>query len=210
VAAAQQPQPDRAAAQYQQVAPDYDHRTRWLRRYRHRAVERLQLTGGATVIDAACGTGVNFPDLQQRIGPEGRIIGIDVSPGMLKLARHRVREHGWRNVTLIEAAIEDAPIGGEADAALFSFTTDVLASPHAIGNVLAHVTAAGCAAADGFRSPAPWLTPAARWLGRSYATRFDVFHRPWQHLGRRLDDMHIETCALGTVYIASGHPRRPT
>ena len=154
-----------------------------------------------------CGTGVNFPDLQQRIGPAGQVIGIDVSADMLALARQRVREHGWRNVTLIEAAVQDAAIGSAADAALFSFTTDVLASPSAIGNVLDYVSPAGRIAAAGFRTPARGLTPAARRLGRAYATSFDIFDRPWHHLETRLTDMRIGTHLLGVIYIATGHPR---
>ena len=68
VTAAQQPGLDRAAEQYRMAAAGYDHRTRWLSRYRRRAVDQLRLAPGAVVIEAACGTGINFPLLQQRAG----------------------------------------------------------------------------------------------------------------------------------------------
>ena len=201
---APRPEPDRAITLYRKAAARYDQRTRWLSRYRRRGVEQRRLAAGVTVIDAACGTGVNFPQLQQHVGPGGHIVGIDLSPDMLTLARQRIHAHGWHNITLIHAAAEDAPITGLADGALFSFTTDLLASPAAIGNILAHVRTGGWAAAAGFRSPAPWLNPLARRLGRSYATCFGAFDRPWRHLETHLGDIHIRTCGLGAVYIASG------
>src|SRR5919197_740369 len=65
--------------------------------YRKLAVESLALRAGDTVIDLACGTGLNFPYLQQAVGENGRIIGVDLTDAMLDQARQRVRDHGWRN-----------------------------------------------------------------------------------------------------------------
>ncbi|TMM17197.1 MAG: methyltransferase domain-containing protein, partial [Actinobacteria bacterium] len=75
------------------------------RRLRRRAVGRLQLRAGQTVIDVACGTGLTFALLADQIGPDGSLVGIDLSPEMLSQARERVTANGWRNVTLIESAI---------------------------------------------------------------------------------------------------------
>jgi SAM-dependent methyltransferase len=116
--------PDRKAAleQYRRAASGYDRHMRRFARWQRLAVERLELRSGEAVIDVACGTGVNFPLLQAEVGPTGRIVGIDLSPEMLARARDRVAAEGWRNVTLIEAAVEEAHIEERADAALFSFT----------------------------------------------------------------------------------------
>jgi len=80
------------------------------------------------VLDIGCGTGLCFPLLQERIGPEGRIVGVDPAPDMLGLAAARVADKGWRNVTLIEAAAEDAELP-QADHALLCAVHDVLQSP---------------------------------------------------------------------------------
>jgi demethylmenaquinone methyltransferase/2-methoxy-6-polyprenyl-1,4-benzoquinol methylase len=72
---------------------------------RRRAVEELRLSSGAVVLDIACGTGLNFPLLQRAIGPEGRIIGLDYSHGMLQRATRKIEANNWTNVTLIH---EDA------------------------------------------------------------------------------------------------------
>ena len=46
---------------------------------RRRAVRALGLRPGCTVVDIACGTGQNFPMIEQAIGPDGRIIGVDLT-----------------------------------------------------------------------------------------------------------------------------------
>lgn len=41
--------------------------------YRRRAVDTLGLKEGAKVVEIGCGTGRNFPLLEQAVGPEGHI-----------------------------------------------------------------------------------------------------------------------------------------
>jgi ubiquinone/menaquinone biosynthesis C-methylase UbiE len=71
------------------------------RPFRVRALEVLPDLTGATVLDLACGTGQNFPLLVERIGSQGKIIGVDISSGMLKNARQRVERNNLSNVALI-------------------------------------------------------------------------------------------------------------
>jgi ubiquinone/menaquinone biosynthesis C-methylase UbiE len=59
--------------------------------FRRRALAWLTVPVGGTVLDLACGTGQNFPFLARAIGPHGRIIGLDLSPGMLRRARKRAQ-----------------------------------------------------------------------------------------------------------------------
>ena len=71
--------------------------------YRVDAVEALKLKKGNTVIDLCCGTGLNFPHLYNSVGPEGKIIGVDLSDEMLKEAGKLVTAKGWRNFTLVQS-----------------------------------------------------------------------------------------------------------
>jgi ubiquinone/menaquinone biosynthesis C-methylase UbiE len=71
--------------------------------YRKQAVEALNLQRGDTVVEIGCGTGLNFSLLRQAIGPEGRIIGVDLTAAMLDQARQRVAENGWSNVELVQS-----------------------------------------------------------------------------------------------------------
>lgn len=57
--------------------------------YRRRAIAALQLGRGATVVEIGCGTGLNFGLVQQRIGPTGRLFGVDLCADMLDKARQR-------------------------------------------------------------------------------------------------------------------------
>src|ERR1700691_6656374 len=70
--------------------PGYPQRTQRLR-----AVQALGLRTGGTVIDLACGTGLNFPLLQQAVGPGGRIVGVDLTDAMLARAQDRIAANGW-------------------------------------------------------------------------------------------------------------------
>ena len=70
--------------------------------YRKMAVSALNLSRGDTVIEIGCGTGLNFNLLQKAVGPEGKILGVDLTDYMLAQARIRIEETKWSNVELIE------------------------------------------------------------------------------------------------------------
>ena len=70
--------------------------------YRKIAVKALKLQPGDVVLELACGTGINFPLYQQYIGPEGRIIGVDITDAMLEQAQKRIDNNGWKNVVLFQ------------------------------------------------------------------------------------------------------------
>src|SRR5471030_2370982 len=57
---------------------------------RLRAVQALGLRAGDSVIDIACGTGLNFPLIEEVIGPAGRIVGVDLTDAMLAQANSRI------------------------------------------------------------------------------------------------------------------------
>ncbi len=52
-------------------------------RWRHRAVRETGLEPGMTAVDVACGTGKVSADLHRAVSPDGRVVGIDVSEGMI-------------------------------------------------------------------------------------------------------------------------------
>jgi len=60
--------------------------------WRTRAVGALDLDPGDTVVEMGCGTGANVPHLREAVGPEGRVVGVDLTRGMLRRARERVDE----------------------------------------------------------------------------------------------------------------------
>ena len=177
------------------------------RRWQRRAIDALGLANGDTAIDVACGTGLNFPALEERIGEAGRIVGVDLSREMLEIARGRVLAEGWDNVTLIEARVEEAALGTTAQAALFSFAHDVLQSPQAVANVVAHLRPGARVSSVGAKYGARWnviVNLFVRRAARPYVTTFDGLDRPWRHLERYTGGMPSKDLALGGAYLASG------
>jgi SAM-dependent methyltransferase len=69
----------------------------------HAALDHAAPVAGEKVVDIGCGYGTTVLELAQRVGPQGRVIGIDVSKPMLDVAAERVRERSLDNVSLVLA-----------------------------------------------------------------------------------------------------------
>ncbi len=65
---------------------------------------------GETVLDLGCGAGTDLLVAAQMTGPQGRVIGVDMTPTMLERARASADEMGLPNVELHEALIELLPV----------------------------------------------------------------------------------------------------
>jgi SAM-dependent methyltransferase len=94
---------------------------------RRRAVERVRLQRGDTVLDLACGNGANLRLLRERIGPQGRLLAFDYNRHMLAGARQRARARGWQNVQFIRGDAARLSLGQDAlDGALCSLALSVI------------------------------------------------------------------------------------
>jgi len=205
------PNPSLAIARYRRLAANYDRATRRAAPVRARAVAALDLRAGDTVLDVACGTGVCFPLLQEHVGASGQIIGVELSPDMLALARRRVDAAGWTNVKLMQASMESVRLPVPWDAALFHFTQDVLRSRAALTNIFSQAADGARVAAAGTKTFPWWLAPFNLYIwaaNRSYVTTFDGLSRPWSLLQREyVRDLRVHPVWLGASYIASGRYR---
>ena len=201
------PDPEVALEKYRDQAELYDHRTRRFVEYRERAIDRLRLKRGQTVLDVACGTGINFAPMMDRVRPSGQIVGVDLSREMLNHAQERVERHGWRNVALVESAVEDLDLGYRVDAALFSLTHDVLQSDAALAAVARHLKPGAQVVSFGAKWPPVWNLPVrvGVWLAaRRYVTTLDGLNRPWAKLEPLVPDLEVEPMAFGGAYLAAG------
>lgn len=100
-----------------------------VRSWRSAAADALSLSPGDTVVEMGCGTGANVPHLRERVGQRGRIVGLDLTSGMLDQAHERVDAAGWDNVHLVRADARRPPINGPVDAVLGTFVTGMFADP---------------------------------------------------------------------------------
>ncbi|MBQ0868545.1 class I SAM-dependent methyltransferase [Streptomyces smyrnaeus] len=71
------------------------------------AVEETALRPGDTVLDAGCGTGRALPELRAAVGPDGTVLGADLTPAMLDEA---VRAGRHRTATLLLADVSRLPL----------------------------------------------------------------------------------------------------
>lgn len=77
------------------------------------------LRKGETVLDLGSGGGIDCFLAAGRVGPGGRVIGVDMTAEMIHLARENARKHGYKNVEFRLGEIESLPLSdGEADAAI--------------------------------------------------------------------------------------------
>ncbi|HKR72011.1 MAG TPA: class I SAM-dependent methyltransferase, partial [Streptosporangiaceae bacterium] len=97
-------------------APGYPQRAQ-----RFRAVQALGLRAGDCVVDIACGTGLNFPLIQEMIGRDGRIVGVDLTDAMLARAQHRIDTNGWSNISLLQADAADFEFPAKVNAILSTY-----------------------------------------------------------------------------------------
>src|SRR5437763_8856452 len=107
--------------------------------HRRRAVQALGLRPGDSVVEIACGTGLNFPLIEQEIGPEGRIVGVDLTDAMLAQAEHRIESNGWSNVSLVQADAAEFEYPTGVNAILATYAHSLLPE---CGQVIAHGAAA--------------------------------------------------------------------
>jgi ubiquinone/menaquinone biosynthesis C-methylase UbiE len=204
------PDPERAIEQYRRLAPVYDVMARAGMRYRRRAVELLELQSGEVVVDVACGTGLNFEPIIQRIGPEGRLFGIDLSPDMLARARARAVDGGWDNVELINAPMERAVVPETADAALLALTHDVMRSPAALRKVMDYLRPDGRIAVLEVKWAPRWALPinlVVRIVSKGFVTTLEGYDRPWNLLQNLMPNLQVTPVLLGAAYLAWGLKR---
>jgi arsenite methyltransferase len=70
----------------------------------------IQLEPGQTVLDLGSGGGIDVLLSAKRVGPTGKVYGLDMTDEMLALARDNQRKAGARNVEFLKGTIEAIPL----------------------------------------------------------------------------------------------------
>lgn len=108
-------------------APRYDATHAWRLLKRQEARLALGVQPGDRVLEIACGTGLNFPHLRQLTGDRGSLIGLDLTPAMLDIARRQIARHGWKNVEVREADAARLPFPEASfDKAFCAFALNII------------------------------------------------------------------------------------
>src|SRR5437868_2385215 len=83
-----------------------------------RAMDALAPRAGETVVDIGCGAGQTVLQLAERVGPRGRVVGVDIAPRLLDVARERAS--GLEHVSFIEADAARLDLPARSVDAVFS------------------------------------------------------------------------------------------
>ena len=94
------------------------------------AMERLGLASGERVLDIGCGLGRTSRALAGAVGPEGHVVGLDISEGMLRAARDHAARAGVTNVEFVHGDAQVHDLGAARfDAAYSRFGVMFFADP---------------------------------------------------------------------------------
>lgn len=177
--------------------------------YRTMAVNSLDLKPGDTVLEIACGTGLNFSRLQKAVGTSGKIIGIDMTDKMLDKAWNRVEVNGWSNVELIKIDAAEYNFPSGLDGILSTFAITLIPEYDLIIKKGSNTLAPGSRfAVLDFKEPADkprWLTKVLLALTRPFGVSLDLAERhPWESIERHLSKQCFKELFFGFCYLSVG------
>jgi phosphatidylethanolamine/phosphatidyl-N-methylethanolamine N-methyltransferase len=98
---------------------------------RKRTAHALDLSLGDTVVEMGCGTGANLSYLREQVGPEGNVLGVDFSAGVLARASQHIEKEGWENVHLVQGDATQLPLQG-VDTVVATFVIGMFADPERV------------------------------------------------------------------------------
>jgi demethylmenaquinone methyltransferase/2-methoxy-6-polyprenyl-1,4-benzoquinol methylase len=101
---------------FDSIAPRYDMLNRLLSlrqdvAWRKKLVSAMALPERGRVLDVACGTGDVAMEICRQKGPLATVTGIDFSPGMLRLAREKIRRNHELAISLLAGDALALPFG---------------------------------------------------------------------------------------------------
>ena len=114
----------RHAAAYQQRLEDIMSRSESVGRMR--ALELVEARPGMKILDLACGPGTLSRRLATMVAPGGEVVGVDLAPGMLALARSmNIANARFEIMDIEELAFADASFDAELCGHGFQFVPDL-------------------------------------------------------------------------------------
>lgn len=102
------------------------------------------LREGETVVDLGCGGGLDVLLAAPKVGPEGKAIGVDMTPEMLDLARRNAEKSGAANVEFHHATIDALPLpDGSVDCVISNCVINLATDKPAVFREIARVLKPG-------------------------------------------------------------------
>jgi len=105
------------------------------RAWAERLVDAVPIEPGGSALDVACGTGVVARLLAERVGPRGRVVGLDRNDAMLAVARRLRPDVRWERGDAAALPFDDGSFDLVASQAALMFFGDRLAALRELGRV---------------------------------------------------------------------------
>ncbi len=179
--------------------------------YRRKAVSALNLKPGSTVLDLACGTGLNFTFLENEIGDKGRIIGVDITPAMLNEANTKIVKHGWKNIELLEQDANQLELSQSFDGAICCHALSLMLGYKEIVHRLVNMLKIGgrLVIMDIHENTGAFkfMNDVLAWLTKPFYIgdkKEGPSHKSYLVMKDILSDVEVHTYYFDQIYIASG------
>ena len=102
---------------FDMLAPEWDNNeVRSTPQRINHILDLISIDRGMDILDLGTGTGVLVPYLSQRVGVDGKIVGVDLSDGMLEIAKRKYVS--LNNVEFLKIDFEEQIIPGNYDIVL--------------------------------------------------------------------------------------------
>jgi len=128
-----------------------------------RFLEQAGISTGMKVLDVGSGPGDVALLLAERVGPGGAVVGVEIDPATLDIARARARVAGYENISFIAGDINSVDLDDDFDAIIGRLILIHLREPAAtLRALMQHLRPGGLVAfqdAD-FTSPAVSIPPS--------------------------------------------------
>jgi S-adenosylmethionine-diacylgycerolhomoserine-N-methlytransferase len=197
---------------YAGQAEAYDDFRKRLLKGRQELWNAIPIPAGGTWLDMGGGTGANLDYFGPRLPQLGKVYVLDLSHSLLEIAKKRIAEKNWTNVTAVEAdATTFQPASGPVDVVTFSYSLTMIPDWFAaIENALAMLKPGGTIGVVDFyvsrKYPRDGLR-RHRWLTRTFwPTWFSMDnvypspdHVPFLH--RHFEPVHFEERLAKVPYL---------
>jgi len=113
--------------------------------YHTSILSRLDLSPGLHVLDAGCGPGLLTLPVAHAVGPQGRVVALDVQEGMIQRAQRAADEAGLSNITFLLAGLGQGklPAASFDRAALVTVLGEIPDRPAALREIFSSLKPGG-------------------------------------------------------------------
>ena len=195
---------DRAAATYDQTGPDY------FTTFGRIVVAAAALQPGERVLDIGSGRGAVLLPAAAAVGPDGRVDGVDLAPGMVSLLSADIARLGVSNASVVLGDAETPPVTGTYDVVVSGLVLFFLPDPAAaLRGYRRLLRADGRLAFSSFSRDDDRWGPVYRLIGAFVPPDESPLPRPADADGPFASDLNVTELVTAAGFVDVGNSHHP-